>query len=260
MLTQSTISKTITAVNLSVDSLIKTESLFTDNLLKPVHEYPIFSNSTITVWPLIVLLLVLILYVSTSILNPKKFFHLLSSSFSLQAAKQLYREDYRLNKRISIFFTINFILVLSFLAFKTNEYFNKALLSEYTSIAQYLFFVIIVIFAYSIKFLVVNFLSFFLKIEDLGREYLFNVLVFCHSLSFIIYPFVIFLQFSKVPSRYFLYPSLIISGGFYVLRLIRMLYIAYSEQNIRIIHIFMYLCALEILPLLILVKFLFLNF
>jgi hypothetical protein len=256
----SIISTTITAVNIAGDSLINKESLFADNLLKPIHEYPIFSNATIIIWPLIVFLVVLIIYVSASISNPKKFFDLLSSSFSLQASKQLFREDYKLNKRIPIFFTINFILVFSFLAFKTNEYFNKALVSEYSTIIQYLFFVTIVLMAYSTKFLVISFLSFFLKIEDLGREYLFNVLVFCHSLSFIIYPFVIFLQFSKVPSHYFLYPALIISGGFYLLRLIRTLYIAYAEQNIRIIHIFMYLCALEILPLLLLVKFLFLNF
>ena len=260
LLSQSIISKTITAVNLPTDSLFNQESLFADNLLKPTHEYPIFSNSTIIIWPLIVFLIVLIIYVSASVSSPKKFFDLLSSSFSLQASRQLFREDYKLNKRTPIFFTINFIFVLTFLVFKTNEYFNNALFLEYGSVIQYLFFVIIVVIAYSTKFLVISFFSYFLKVEDLGREYLFNVLVFCHSLSFILFPFVIFLQFSKVPSRYFLYPALIISGGFYLLRLIRTLYIAYAEQNIRIIHIFIYLCALEILPLFILVKFLFLNF
>ena len=254
------VSKTITTVSLPADSLLITESWLANNLLKPIHEYPIFSNSTIIIWPFVVFLLVLVSYVSASISSPKKFGDLLSSSFSLQASKQLFREDYKLNKRIPIFFTINFILVLSFLAYKTNDYFNRVLVTEFSSFVQYLFFVIVLIAAYLTKFLVIRILSFSLKTEDLGKEYLFNVLVFCHSLSFIIYPFVIFLQFSKVPSHYFLYPALIISGGFYLLRLVRLLYIAHIEQNIRIVHIFMYLCALEILPILILVKFLFLNF
>lgn len=205
-------------------------------------------------------LLVLISIVSISISSPKKFFDLLSASFSLQASKQLFREDYKLNKRIPIFFTINFILVLSFLVFKTNVYFNNALVSQFSSVGQYLFFVIVVISVYLIKFLVTNFLSLFLNVEDLGKEYLFNVLVYYHSLSFVIFPILIFLEFSKIPTHYFLYPALIISGGFYLLRLIRTLYIGYFEQNIAIVRIFMYLCALEILPLLILVKFLFLNF
>ena len=169
LLSHSIISKTITAVNLPADSLINTTSLFADNLLKPTHEYPIFSNATIIIWPLIVFLIVLIIYVSASVSSPKKFFNLLSSSFSLQASKQLFREDYKLNKRIPLFFTINFILVLSFLVFKTNEYFNNALFLDYGSIIQFLFFVVIVVVTYSTKFLVISFLSYFLKIEDLCR-------------------------------------------------------------------------------------------
>jgi hypothetical protein len=47
---------------------------------------------------------------------------------------------------------------------------------------------------------------------------------------------------------------------FYTLRLVRVLAIMYSEQNVGIVYIIMYLCALEILPFLVLIKFLFINF
>ena len=256
----SLIQSTLVFSNIQKDSLYQAESLFDNHLLKRVHEFPIFSNATIIVWPLIVLALILISNVSAYISSPKKFFDLLISSFSLQASKQLLREDYKLNKRIPIFFSINFLLLIAFLVFKTNSYFNNTLFSQYSSLVQYLFFVSIISLVYVIKFLATFFISYLLNIEELGKEYMFNVLVFGHSLSFVLFPAIVFLEFSKIPAHFFLYPALIISGGFYLLRLLRILYISYSEQNIGIVHIFMYFCALEILPLLILVKFLFLNF
>jgi hypothetical protein len=52
----------------------------------------------------------------------------------------------------------------------------------------------------------------------------------------------------------------VICLGFFVLRLFRGFLISVSEQNVGIIYIFLYLCGLEILPLLILIKFLMTNF
>lgn len=247
-------------VKLIQDSLIQRESLFVEHLLKPVHDNQIYNNGSIVIWPTIIIGIVLVLSVSIKTYDPKKFLQLISASFSIQKSKQLLRDDYKLTNRVSVFFTINFLLLISFLFYKVNQQFNNSLFNHYTSLIQYLFFIFIVIIVYTIKLFVTRFLSFVFRKEEIAKEYLFNLLVFYHTLSIVLFPFLILLQFSTFPADYFLFSALGIVFIFYFLRLFRTLSISYFEQNIGIIHIFLYFCAIEILPLLMVVKFLFLNF
>lgn len=242
------------------DSLYTAKSIFNGHLLTPIHNDPIFNNYELLIWPIIVIFISLVIFVSVRVSDSKKISELVISPFSIQVSKQLFREDYKLNKRIPLFLSINFILLISFLIYETNRYFNNALFTEYGSFAQFVLFILIVFTVYLIKFLVTNFLFLFLSISELGKEYLFNVLVYSHTLSIILFPFIILLHFSRIPAYFILYPALILSIGFYLLRLIRTLIISYSEQNIGIVQIFMYFCTLEILPLLVLIKFLLINF
>lgn len=247
-------------LNLIQDSLFQRESLFAQHLLTPIHSNQVYNNSSILIWPTIILGIVLILSVSIKTYDPKKIIQLISCSFSNQKSKQLYRDDYKLTGRVSVFFTINFLLLISFLFFKTNQYFNNNLFSQHNALIQYLLFVFVVLSVYAIKFFGTRFFSYVFKKEDLEKEYLFNLFVFYHTLSIVLFPFLVLLQFSTFFSDYFLFSAIVIVSMFYFLRLFRILLISYSEQNIGIIQIFLYFCAVEILPLLILVRFLFVNF
>lgn len=242
------------------DSLKLNElSVFTGHLLSPRHTDPIFRAGTTYYWPGIILFLVLILYVSIKVYDPKKIYKIFASVFSLQASKQLFREDYKLNKRVSVFLTISFTLVISFLIYITNHYFGF-ILSGVSPLQQYAFFLLVVCLAYTVRSLVSYLLSFVVANTELDREYFFNTFVFSQTLGVILFPMIILIQFSKYPAEWFLYPAVIICGGFYVMRLFRGFVISVLEQNVGILYIFLYLCALEILPLLVLVKFLLTTF
>ncbi len=242
------------------DSLNLNEpSVFAGHLLAPFHADPVFRAGTTYYWPGIILFLVLTLYVSIKVYDPKKIYKIFASVFSLQASKQLFREDYKLNKRVSVFLTISFILVISFLIYMTNHYFGF-ILSDVSPLKQYVFFLVTVCLVYSIRFLVSYLLSFVVSNTELDREYFFNTFVFSQTLGLILFPMIVLIQFSKYPAEWFLYPAVIICAGFYVLRLFRGFVISVLEQNVGILYIFLYLCALEILPLLVLVKFLLTTF
>lgn len=242
------------------DSLKLNEpSVFSGHLLTPFHTDPVFRAGTTYYWPGIILFLVLILYVSIKVYDPKKILKIFASVFSLQASKQLFREDYKLTKRVSVFLTISFVLVISFLIHITNHYFGF-ILSGVSPLKQYGFFLVVVCLVYSAKFLSSYLLSYVVSNTELDREYFFNIFVFSQTLGVILFPMIILIQFSKYPAEWFLYPAVIICGGFYVLRLFRGFVISVLEQNIGILYIFLYLCALEILPLLVLVKFLLTTF
>lgn len=235
------------------------QSLFFNHSLKPIHATPIFNAANPSYWQGILLFVVFSVYVLIKVSEPKKIVKVFLSVFSFQEAKQLFREEFKLTKRLSIFLGIGFLLVLAFLIQITNRYFGL-ILHDYSPFKQYLFFIALICIAYLIKFLANHILALISSNTELGKEYLFNVVVFAQTSGIILFPFVVVLQFTRYPSEWFLYPALIICLGFYVLRLIRGFIISVTEQNIGIIYIFLYLCALEILPLLILIKFLLTNF
>ena len=92
--------------------------------------------------------------------------------------------------------------------------------------------------------------------HELGSEYIFNVFLHSQVIGIILFPMVVCLQFSRYPIEWFLYPSMVIYILFFTLRTFRGFVIASSEQNSGFLYIILYFCALEILPLLVLVKFL----
>ncbi len=238
---------------------ISVASLFSNHSLKPIHHDPILANAFALYWPSVLLFLVFSFYVYIKIVDPKKIIKIFISGFSLQASKQLIREDYKLYKRVSLFLTFNFVLIFSFLLFLIND--NKGLILQGNSkIYQYLFFVFITIFVCFIKILITAGISHFTSTSEIGKEYTFNFFVFCQIIGAISFPFVVFIQFSKFPPEWFLYPTVTICLCIYLLQLFRGLTLSVLEQNVGVLYIILYLCALEILPLLILIKFLLTHF
>jgi hypothetical protein len=237
-------------------ALNNVSSVFTGHSLKVIHSTPIINSRTQSYWQGILLFLILSIYVLIKISEPKKILKIFISVFSLQEAKQLFREEFKLAKRTSLLLGIGFILIMAFLIQFTNQYFGL-ILNNYSHLQQYLFFIVIV---YLVKFLANYFLAFISSNYELGKEYLFNVFIFAQTIGIIIFPLIVCLHFTTYPTQWFLYPALIICVGFYGLRLFRGFIISATEQNIGILYIFIYLCALEILPTLVLVKFLLVNF
>lgn len=248
-------------VNQSQKDSLTTQSnyLFSSHLLKPIHSTPIINTSQPFIWQGIVLFTIFSIYVLIKISEPKKYIKLFSYVLSMQSALLTLREEFKLAKRISLLLGISFILVFSFLLYFTNSYFGL-ILNQYSLIQQYLFFVFLLFLIYTVKLIFNYIFAHISSNKEIGKENSFNVIVFSQTLGIVILPLIICLQFTKYPSNYFLYPALIISLAFYILRLFRNFILLITEQNIGILYIFLYLCGLEILPILILAKFLLVNF
>ena len=129
------------------DSLLikKTEetnypSVFFGHTLKPQpgHHTPILRFNDPTYWQGIVLFLIFSIYVLIKVSEPKKILKIFTSVFSLQESKQLFREEFKLTKRLSVLLAIGFILVMAFLIQFTNQYFGL-ILHDYSHLQQYVF-------------------------------------------------------------------------------------------------------------------------
>jgi len=178
----------------------------------------------------------------------------LFSQFSQSSLRMLQnREQLVQNTVASLISNINF--VLSFALMSTLLIFNRHLL-PISFWQAYLYICLFFIALYLGKFVCLQIVGFVFNTRELVGTYVFVVFMINKVLGILLLPFVLILAFSK-PAYY----SLAIGGAAILtvlLFLYRYLFSLTSVRNklhISSFHFFLYLCAFEILPLLILYKF-----
>jgi hypothetical protein len=235
------------------------EPIFKDHLLRPIHNGAIFNNAEHLYWPSIVLFIVLTLLVILKVISPQRTFRVLNAAYSLQVARQIEREDYGPLKRTSIVLSIVFVMITAFLFYKLNLIFGHVLGSN-SSFFQYMFFVMVIVFAYSVKLLTAKLIGFITQTHNLFTEYINNTLIINQSVGVVLLPVMIIVELAPVNPVWIVFPATLFLILGYLLRLYRGFLFAGVEAGVGALQLFVYLCALEILPLLVLVKFLVVNF
>lgn len=195
----------------------------------------------------------LLLYGLINNIFPQYYIKLFSqfSKSSLREAQN--REQLVQNSFASLISNIGF--VLSFSLMSTLLIFNNHLLPISFWLA---YFYICAFFAllYLGKFIVLQLMGYVFNVRELVNTYIFVVFMINKVLGILLIPFVLILAFSKP-----MYYSIAVGAGAVLtvlLFLYRYLFTLTSVRNklhISSFHFFLYLCAFEILPLLILYKF-----
>ena len=242
-----------------VQNSIGYEPLFKNHLLKPIHDTAVFNTLEQLYWPSIVLFMVLCLLVLLKVTSPQKTFRVLNAAYSLQVAKQIEREDYGPFKRVSIILSVVFVLVTAFLFYKLNLIFGSVL-NKNGSLFQYLFFVMVIVLVYSVKLITANIVGYVTRTTNIFNEYINNTLIVNQSIGVILLPVMIIVEVAHVNAVWIVFPATLFLVLGYVLRLYRGFLCAGIERGVGLLQLFVYLCTLEILPLLVLIKFLVVNF
>lgn len=235
------------------------QPIFENHLLKPVHDGAIFNPAQHLYWPSVVLFLAVAIMMTLKVTLPARTLRVLNAAYSLQVARQIERENYGPFKRLSILLNIVFVIVSAFLFYKLNRLFG-AMLNDKSSLFQYLFFVMVVVLMYTIKFVVINLIGFITQTKTIIDEYINNTLIINQSVGVILLPVMILAELSPINPIWLVFPSVLFIVLGYCLRLYRGFLFSGVEQGIGILQLFVYLCTLEILPLLVLIKFLVVKF
>jgi hypothetical protein len=91
--------------------------------------------------------------------------------------------------------------------------------------------------------------------KDAFREYIITVYHSYRYIGIILFTLVIFISFSKLfPEKLLFFTGFIAAGVFYLVRVMR-LFMIFIKRNISILYLILYLCALEFLPVMILLKY-----
>ncbi|MFL5754072.1 MAG: DUF4271 domain-containing protein [Bacteroidia bacterium] len=231
------------------------EHIFSGHLLHPIHSAAESNKAEKSYWPVFVLLFSFILLVYLRVNSSRRFFQIIRAFFSLSYTRQLVREEYRLNKGTSIALIVLFIITASIFLYKLNSYYGFVEFSI-PGFPSFLVICLSILFVYSLKILINRLLSFLVDETERLDEYIFNVFMMNKATGFFLFPVVIALQYIKVDPHYLFVCGLVIAGFFYAIRLFRGFVIGYAGRGISIFHLFLYLCTLEILPLVVLIKLL----
>ncbi len=220
------------------------------NLLPQQMGSPEFQNN----WVFWILLAGFVILTTTRYYHEKRLKLLGSSIFKRSAALQLIRESPVYSHRS--FFPLIIIYIISFtlLINQTAEILSpgyteglKTLLVFGEFLGMYVTFSILKIF-------VIWLTSVTFKNKETGREYIQNILIYNLVLGIILLPLLVLIIYGY--HELFLY----LAGGMLVimlfLRFLRGVAIGLSDSKFSLFHLFLYLCTLEILPIVIAAKFL----
>lgn len=203
-------------------------------------------------WIFGVLLLGFILVAWTLVFHLKRFTDVVYATFSNRHLSQLSREGNLLRERIAVSIAAVYLLSTSLLIYQVNEFYFHW---EHPHLNGYRLFLIIalgVLVFWGIKILVVNLLGIIFKTYQSTHEYLVNLLLFSTPAGLCLLPLLavtIYLHSSTT-----LIISLIFIALLFVIRFVKGLLIGAERTRFSYLFLFVYLCTLELLPLVVILK------
>jgi hypothetical protein len=229
--------------------------IFTGHLLQPKNTGAVPYVNPTPVWPAFVMLVPVTLLVYLRVKYAKRISAVLKGFFSLQAARQLEREDYRLTRGISVILSFVYLASISFFLYQFNRYY-PVFKMDWDPVVQFHLIFAGLLLIYILKFTVNILLGIILDSSNEVYEYNFNVFLSNQGIGLFMLPVAICMEYLNVSFMPLLAAGFFIIGVFYSIRLGKGIIIGLSSRTFSPFHIFLYLCGLEILPLIVLVTFL----
>ncbi len=131
----------------------------------------------------------------------------------------------------------------------------KLVLVEQPSLLQFLFFFGAIIFLFVLKGGMSKLLSFFVNDHKLIPEFVYSSFIISQTQGIIMFPCLVLAELSRFNPLIFLSAASVILIAMQVFKWYRGVVFALVENRVGLLQIFMYFCSLEILPALVLVKF-----
>lgn len=231
---------------------VKIEHVFANHQLIKKNKEPIGQQINDDVWTATLLTLVFIFLVIFRVTSEKKYNLILKSFFSFSSSRQLLREDYRINKGTSILLILIFLISFAFFLLKINYFYNYY--SVENSLSFFFVILLILLITYAFKFMSLISLSSLFNSREMVEEYINHIFFSIKAIGVFIFPLLILLEFSKLNPLPLVVFGLLICLLFYSIRVSRGIILLMNNKLISFSHIFLYFCALEILPLIVIIK------
>jgi hypothetical protein len=230
-----------------------TPSFLKHHLLKPASQGPRIIHRQQTDWILGTLIVWVCVIAWVRFFYGKRFKLLLQAPFSRRSQNQLLREGDLFSERISVAVGFIYFIGMSLLIFQVyNHLFDDSLPARFTGFTFYLFILAILLAYWFVKVIMMLLLSSVFRTRPTTQEYLINIIVINAITGIVLLPAMvlnIYLQSDRV-----LFITLGIIGLLFLFRFIKGFLTGLSLTKFSYIFLFVYLCTLEIVPLILVVK------
>lgn len=236
-----------------------TTSIFKNHALERLHPSGLIRNTAREEWLIALLVLILSIIAYLRVSYYRRFTQLISASFDFQLSNQIVREESALTQRVSIFLTAIFWVALPIYLLQIIKYFRVPVYfsGPYAGLIVFLLLLILVGIMYGMKVSSIRLLGSIFKVEKETEAYIFNVFLYNKLSGLLLLPIVILIRFMPEDfSRFFFLTGLAILGVSFLARVVRGFLIGLSKKGVSIVHLVLYFCTLEILPLVLVAKFL----
>jgi len=210
-----------------------------------------FSND----WVVGVIFFALFLLASVKFLFSKYLAKLVDSMFNSHTANNLYLEKNINMIKGSVVINLLFVINISLFAISILDYFAYPK-NQSSDFKQFAIIFLAILFLYIGKSVVIRGLGYIFKGKNESKEYLFTVFLYNKNLGLFLFPIIIALPFVQAHAVIWLINiGLLMVFFFFILRIVRGLKIL-LRKHVSIFYMILYLCALEIFPLLMIYKLL----
>lgn len=211
-------------------------------------------------WVFVSLIGIFVLLLLTRRLNPKKLFVYLSAIYNRRAQNELFEEENLLSSPFSLILFVAFCLTTSLFTIKAIGLTPSGIIQEYGAFATFGVFALVLMGVYTFKILFIQFVGVVFNIYPVARQYAFNVYLLNNILGLLLIPLVAIAYYSGGPAdTWAIYAGIALFIVFFVLRFLKSLSIEGIISPVNLLYLFLYLCTLEILPLLVAVKLIAIN-
>lgn len=229
-----------------------TASLFDGHLLTKTSEKPQLHFTDFDFGVASVLLFAFVLFVWLYATNLKRLNQVIKAFYLTRLTNQSGRDELSLGNRVSIFLYVLFVVSFSLFIYQTAAYYGY---KEENDVLFFFKLAFLICLVYGLKLLFVRFFGFIFQNQKESGDYSLMIFLFCNILGLFLLPIVVCMAFVKdVSPLIFIYSGL---GVFVLLLLIRVLrgvLIGINSIRVSKFYLFLYLCTLEILPFVIMVK------
>jgi hypothetical protein len=181
----------------------------------------------------------------------KRLLQLMNGFLRSSSVSVLYREEYSLTSRVSVLLLFNYLLMFPLFIWQTARLWGPA------GVGLQGFGLIIcgTAIAYFLKITTTRMLGNIFEVREAAAEYTYNVLLFNKTAGLVLFPICLLLAYARqIPPEILVWCGIVSWGLILIYRLLRVVLIGIANSGVSFFYIMLYLCTLEIIPFIVIIK------
>jgi hypothetical protein len=228
------------------------KSIFSMHQLQPSGKVSIEKGKMNPGWVSGVILICFFLFAIAQYSYFRRMQQIFKAFFANRLFNQLSRDGGLYRERISIFLFSSFIIAMSLFIFTICDFYFSIPKSSGAEILLFIKILFSVFMFYLLKMGLFNVSGIIFKAAKEASDYVLNIFIFGQIAGVALLPVIILVTY--IHSEIMIFTGIAMLASLYLYRLFRGLVITGSNAKISVYYLFLYLCTLEILPLILISK------